>query len=142
MEVFKLNNDAIHSNMNEIDQNIQKLEKFEESINSLENFFKDLQIHYKKNKDCNCEEGNIILTTYKNINNINNISGKKIVLIEPLLNTNEDYYNKRSFGSRYSKEDLQTIGIIEHLPEKIKKLLVDPESIVPYCISVCLKRKE
>ena len=33
----------------------------------------------------------------------------------------DDYYNKRTFGSRYSKEDLKTIGIIEHLPEKIKK---------------------
>ena len=95
-----ITNDSIPSKINYIlklidnNKNLLLCSKFEESINSLENFFKDLQIDYKKNKDCNCEEGNIILTTYKNINNINNISGKKIVLIEPLLNTNEDYFNK------------------------------------------------
>ena len=42
MEVFKLNNDAIHSNMNDIDQNIQKLEKFEESINKKQSSIKSL----------------------------------------------------------------------------------------------------
>lgn len=32
-----------------------------------------------------------------------------------------DYYNKQSFGSKYSKEDLEELGIIEHLPDDIKE---------------------
>jgi len=32
-----------------------------------------------------------------------------------------DYDNTKLFGSKYSKEDLEQMGIIEHLPEHIKK---------------------
>ena len=42
MEVFKLDNDAIHSNMNEIDENIQKLDRFQESINKKQSSIKNL----------------------------------------------------------------------------------------------------
>ena len=42
----------------------------------------------------------------------------KISMVDTL---SDDYYNKKSFGSRYSKEDLKIMGIIEHLPQEIKK---------------------
>ena len=50
---------------------------------------------------------NFIINSYYQINMADTLS--------------EDYYNKKSFGSKYSKDDLKTLGIIEHLPEKIKK---------------------
>ena len=32
-----------------------------------------------------------------------------------------EYYNKMSMGAKYSKEDIERMGVIEHLPENIKQ---------------------
>lgn len=47
MEIFNLDNDAIHSKMNEIDNNIQKLEAFHDSITKKESDIKRLSSKLK-----------------------------------------------------------------------------------------------
>ena len=47
MEIFNLDNDAIHSKMNEIDNNIQKLEAFHDSISKKESDIKRLSSKLK-----------------------------------------------------------------------------------------------
>lgn len=47
MEIFNLDNDAIHSKMNEIDNNIQKLEAFQDSITKKESDIKRLSSKLK-----------------------------------------------------------------------------------------------
>lgn len=67
------------------------ISKYENSINSLEKFFDDLNI-----KD------NIILSTYENLYKINKNYSKDIILMEPLNYTYSDYYNKCLLRNKFS----------------------------------------
>lgn len=114
--------DGIPSKVNYIlklikkNKNIILCSKFEESVNSLENFFNDLQIKYKTVKEIDIDETSIVLTTYKNLFNLKKISQKNIILIEPLLNNNQDYYNKSLLLNKF--KTVNTKINVEYLVSK------------------------